>query len=848
MAKIFLGRLILSCTLTICGAAAAGGGQGDAPTPPLLPAPRRAAQSGRVAEAIQLYRRVVKLTPARPDALRELAGLLAGAGETRGEAERWYREAALLQPQDAALALERAANLAALGDTVNAILEYRRAFEAEPGNEAALRAFIEQTAKIGGAAAAIERARKKAAESPDDVATRLLLAELWLSEGRVKAAQDQFQSARRIAPDSLPALRGAVRACLAAQDFECAAKQLTQLAELTAGAPTERARLLLASRRPEAALQALAASQAGEAEAAPGVAALEVLADCYRARGDLRGEQSALEHLLRLPDAPTVSTLERLARARFDAGDRPAARAAIEQLLSLDPGNAVGLIGRRLLPDAPPSGEGLTTPARQLTVRQNVAARRAARALAEGEAALFWQRPAEAVAPLRSALAEWPSSPRLRLALGQALLQTGDAEGAVKEFVSVIAEEGKERLDALMLLARAQEARGRPQHALSIYESVLARDSNHLPALHGQAEVNEQLGETGRVAAALSRIARRAPEDVVVRERLQAAFVALGRPAELNSPPRAHAADAAPAAAPVEPLLNVGDVVKIRIGGRAFGEALKIDERGWLQIAAARTTLDARCRTTNEVGARIAQLLALTPAGVVEVEAVEFRRAPLTVAGAVYLPDDFYVKQPLDLRQSLLLAGGLQESAGQAVFVLRHACACPPRAPQPPDDAREGRVEVYDRRTAAAESTIASSSTAPRLGPGDFVYAPRQGEAFIAGEVVSPTLVAARGGLTLLRAVRQANGTTPTARRDYVRLLRLKPDRASFQEFILNLDEIERRQVGDVLLREGDVVEIPARGASEERLSAFARQLRRLAQNLPQSAMSQAAATTASKK
>jgi hypothetical protein len=44
------------------------------------------------------------------------------------------------------------------------------------------------------------------------------------------------------------------------------------------------------------------------------------------------------------------------------------------------------------------------------------------------------------------------------------------------------------------------------------------------------------------------------------------------------------------------------------------------------------------------------------------------------------------------------------------------------------------------------------------------------------------------------------------------------------------------------------VVEIPARGASEERLSAFARQLRRLAQNLPQSAMSQAAATTASKK
>lgn len=769
-----------------------------------------------------------------------------------------YREAAALAPQDAS----RADKLADAGDAVNAILEYRRAFELDPENEAALDAFSRETARIGGAGAAIERARKRLKGASGDVATRLLLAEMLRSEGRLNEAREQFALARRSAPGSVMALRGIVRVCLLAADFDCAAEVIPLLAVRSktfdqARAP--RARFLLAEGRTEAALNALGANPAGAAVEARDAETLDVLADCYRARGEVEKERAALEKLSQLTGERDPDVLGRLARARAEAGESEAALSALAELLRADPGSAVGRLGRSLLvaPDAPepaatlnaklekqsaeddtPSPEKKSQRGEVARPSANLAARRAARVRDEGEAALFWGQSARAVAPLREALSVWPSSPRLHLALGRALLQTGDAEGAIGELTALTTEGGAARADALLLVAQARESLRDPQHALLIYEYILARHPSDLSALQGQARAYGQMNRMGRAAAVLSTLARLAPEESSIREHLQSALDSLGRVA--RTPLRT--SDIRPAArvetaglqdargdsssrASLEPLLGTGDTVRVKILGRVFAAPLKLDDDGRLWLD-ARTPFEARCRTAQELREVIARSLSPAAAGALEVEVVELQSAPLTVAGAVNSPGDFHVKRSLNLQQSLMLASGAAESSGDVLFVLRGVSPC---SDEPTRTGRYGASTFGVTAYNLGEADEGLTTPAQPLGPGVVVYVPEHDTAFVAGEVARPAVINVQQGLTLTDAIRIAGGTTGGVRRDRVRLLRLLPGGVSYQEFILDLGEIERKQVGDVILRANDIVEIESAGSRAPSMSAFARLLQGLA-------------------
>lgn len=861
---ILWAALLCASAVWPCAARAAGGDGSTEEAQRLLATARVELQSGHVAEAIQLYRRAATLDRSNLPARRELARLLARDTVTAADADAIYREATVLAPQDAALAVERADNLVAAGDAVNAILEYRRAFELDPENEAALDAFSRETERIGGAGAAIERARRRLKETPGDAATRLLLAEMLRSEGRLNAAREQFTLARRSAPDSVVAVRGIVRACLLAADFDCAAESINSLAvrsESFEQARALRTRLLLAAGRTEAALIALGVNRTVATVEARDAATLDVLADCYRALGEAGNERAALEKLSQLTGARDPVVLGRLARSRAEAGESEAALSALAELLRADPGSAVGRLGRSLLvaPEAPepvmalnaklekqdaendaPSPEKKSRSKEDARPLANRVARRAAHARDEGEAALFWGQPARAIAPLREALSAWPSSPRLHLALGKALLQTGDPDSAIGELTALTTEGGAVRADALLLVARARESLRDPRHALTIYEYILERHPSDLSALQGQARAYGQMNRAGRAAAILSTLARLAPEESSVRVLLQSALGSLGRVArtpsrtndtgtaaraETSGPGRARGSSANSRAS-LEPLLDTGDIVRVKIPGRAFAAPLKLDDGGrlWLDT---KTPFEARCRTAEELREAISRSLTPASAGTLEVEVVEFQSAPLTVAGAVNSPGGFYVNRPLDLQQSLMLASGTTEGAGNVLFVLRGAGPCPDEPKRTgPYEASTPDVTAYDRRAADEGFT----TPARPLRAGAVVYVPERDTAFVAGAVARPTAINVREELlTLTGAIRIAGGATEAARRDRVRLLRLLPDGITYQEFILDLDEIERKQIGDVMLRANDIVEIENARAHATAMSAFARLLEELA-------------------
>ncbi|MEJ7709664.1 MAG: hypothetical protein WKF84_07340 [Pyrinomonadaceae bacterium] len=129
-----------------------------------------------------------------------MARILANSGATRLEAEQLFKDAVTLAPNDFALAQERAANLLAAGDTINAALEYRQAFEISPQSRWALKAYVAQVWRLGAVPVAIKQHAKTLAKEPNDITARLLLAELLRSEARHHDALEQYNIVLRRDP------------------------------------------------------------------------------------------------------------------------------------------------------------------------------------------------------------------------------------------------------------------------------------------------------------------------------------------------------------------------------------------------------------------------------------------------------------------------------------------------------------------------------------------------------------------------------------------------------------------------------------------------------------------------
>lgn len=813
----------LSCLSAPLAATSAAAARGD-DLQALLAEARSQTSAGQIAKAIELYRRIVLLSPTDTAIHKELARLLTRNHETRVEAENVYREAVAVAPRDAGLAVERAANLAAGGDSVEAALEYLRAFEMAPDNEAAVHGFTRQILRLGATPTQIKQSSENLTKQPHNVALRLLLAELLRSEARYNDALDHYWLAQRAAPENLLALRGAAEVSLALGYYGRAEELFAQAAARGSRgrALADQARVLLTTERPEAALELLSANLA-DVEKEP--AGLIALADSYRALGQTAQERASLEVLLALHPRAEIAALERLARILLEQENKEAAQNACRRLLLLDSRNAVGTLGLNLL--------GLTPPAQPEVTAENVtAARRSGRDQEAGEAALFLNQPALAIRNLRGALASRADSPQLLLELGGVLLETKDADGAAAAFAPLAITLGP-RPDALFGLARVETLRHNPQRALANYEAVLRLDATNVRGLWGQAEALQSIGDSGRAALLFSDLARRAPESSRINDRLRESLVALGRSYRSVKPdaaPRQRANNLASehirqpiVVKPmlVEPVLEAGDVLRMKVGRRPISDReVSLDENGMVHPHFLAEPINARCLTARELSREISKRRGTGAGATAEVTIAEYRRLPLLVTGAVRLPGSFNVRTTLNLREGLMLAGGADPRAGRSVHVIRGANRCGGQA----SDRTTKEVETYGR-VAAEEGQV---NLARPLGAGDIVIVPEADTAFVTGAVVRPDTIAVRAGMTLLRAVESLGGTLDGARRDYVRLLRLLPDGVSRQQFTASLPEIERRLIGDITLQPGDVISIPFT-AREDETRSFAALLRRAA-------------------
>jgi polysaccharide biosynthesis/export protein len=207
--------------------------------------------------------------------------------------------------------------------------------------------------------------------------------------------------------------------------------------------------------------------------------------------------------------------------------------------------------------------------------------------------------------------------------------------------------------------------------------------------------------------------------------------------------------------------------------------------------------IQAADRTVSEVQAELAERLGngFLKSPRVSVEISQYVSQRVFVMGEVHTPGAVSLTGPMTLLEVLARSGSLTEQAGGDVVVLRGAdrASSLPLAPGQEGASELGRVSVQQLRRGTAAAIMP-------LRDGDTVFVPRAENVYVIGLVNRPGPYMLESGLTVLRALSLAGGTTSLGSTGRMRITR-----------VVDGKRIEMKAHLDDVLLPGDTVTVGAR-------------------------------------
>ncbi len=207
--------------------------------------------------------------------------------------------------------------------------------------------------------------------------------------------------------------------------------------------------------------------------------------------------------------------------------------------------------------------------------------------------------------------------------------------------------------------------------------------------------------------------------------------------------------------------------------------------------------IKAADRTVPEVEAELTERLGdgylKSPRVTIEIERYVSQR--VFVIGEVHTPGAVPLTGPMTLLEVLARSGSLTEQAGGELVILRAADqpSAGPLVPGQTGTSELGRVSVQQLR----RGTVAANVP---LHDGDTVFVPRAENIYVLGLVNHPGPYTLETGLTVLRALSLAGGTTPLGSTGRVRVVRVVGGKRT--EIKAQLDDV---------LQPGDTITVGAR-------------------------------------
>ena len=231
-----------------------------------------------------------------------------------------------------------------------------------------------------------------------------------------------------------------------------------------------------------------------------------------------------------------------------------------------------------------------------------------------------------------------------------------------------------------------------------------------------------------------------------------------------------------PAAAPLL-TLGIGDAVSVQVYGRPeLATTTYVSDDGTIPVPLAGDVAVAGL-SPSQAGQRVATAFRkgdylVNPQ--VTVLLVQFRSQQVSVLGAVRSPGRFVVESRTTLLDALAQAGGITESGGDVVAILR------------PDASGKVVRTTVDLNGLSNGSVPASM---PMLRGGDSIFVPEADQFYINGEVQAPNMYRLRAGMTVVQAISRGGGITARGSSSRIEIRRRKAD-GSYQVRSAELSEI----------------------------------------------------------
>jgi len=278
-------------------------------------------------------------------------------------------------------------------------------------------------------------------------------------------------------------------------------------------------------------------------------------------------------------------------------------------------------------------------------------------------------------------------------------------------------------------------------------------------------------------------------------------------------------------------LIGGGDLLKIEVFDVPdLSREVRVTESGYISLPLIPVKIRAAGLTSFQLEEKLAELLqvhGLVTSPQVTVFITEQRSQPVTVIGAVRLPQVIQAVRAMTLLEVLSQAGGIADDAGSVVLVTRPASRASANMTTEIADktASQSGDKTADKTEPPAPSQAQTFTirlkdllesgdpefNVPVFG-GDIISVPRAGIVYVAGAVGRPggyVLQSDREEMTALKAIALAQGLQGSAKPGDAVIIRKNPDTGQNQEIDVDLKKIMSRKSDDVRLYANDILFVP---------------------------------------
>lgn len=257
-------------------------------------------------------------------------------------------------------------------------------------------------------------------------------------------------------------------------------------------------------------------------------------------------------------------------------------------------------------------------------------------------------------------------------------------------------------------------------------------------------------------------------------------------------------------------LIGFQDVLNVQVHRHPdLNQTVAVGPAGTISLFKIDRPIVAACKTEDEVAAEIrkAYMQNYLRDPLIKVSVAEQRSQSVSIFGAVEKPQTFFIGRRIHLLELLAMAGGPKKEAGTRISIARApsltTCAAvqgtTAEAEQLPGelplmhfkvrDVREGKVMFW-------------------MQPGDVVSVSEADQVYVYGNVNRQGAFKYGEPITLTQAIVLAEGMKGAAKKEKVRVIRLKDGSSEPEELVFNLNDIDKRKIRDPYLEPNDIVAV----------------------------------------